>query len=348
MIDRVSSQASPLMLRDNALSLQRALARANGEVSSGRLADLGQSLGASLARDEQARVRSAALQALNTQDDVAAARVDTLSTTLAHLRTGAGALRDQLVAAAQSPQTRAGLIEAAKGFLASYTAAMGQDVGGVALFGGQTLDAPAVAPYDATRASGPAAAISAAFQSAFGMTQDAPGVASISAAAMGTFLDGAFAQQFQQPAWSANWSRATDAAFRSQIAPGETTSTTVSANESALRGMAQLAVMVADLGVDKLNDNAFAALAGRASALATGAIDASTVIETRMGVSKQRIADAQTAMSATRDLLTRQIGAAEDVDPMEAATKVNDLTTRLEATYAITARMRDLSLLKYL
>ena len=180
------------------------------------------------------------------------------------------------------------------------------------------------------------------------MTQDAPGVAALSGAAMGTFLDGAFAQQFQQPAWSANWSRATDAAFRSQIAPGETTSTTVSANESALRDMAQLAVMVADLGVDKLNDNAFAALASRASALATGAIDAATVIETRMGVSKQRIADAQAAMSATRDLLTRQIGAAEDVDPMEAATKVNDLTTRLEATYAITARMRDLSLLKYL
>ena len=68
----------------------------------------------------------------------------------------------------------------------------------------------------------------------------------------------------------------------------------------------------------------------------------------RLGVSRKRIADAQTAMSATRDLLARQIGAMEDVDPTEAATRVNDLTARLQATYAVTARMRDLSLLKYL
>lgn len=348
MIQRVSSQAPPLLLRDGALSLQRALARANGEASSGRLADLGESLGGALARNEQARARAAALRELDTQDDVAASRVDTISTTMAHLRKSAGALRDQLVAAAQSPQTRAGLIEAAKGFLATYTSAMGQDVGGVALFGGETLDAPAVAAYDATRATGPAAAVAAAFQNAFGMSQDSASVSTIAASAMATFLDGTFAQQFQQPAWSANWSRATDKAFSSQIAPGETAPTTVSANEGALRDMARLAVMVADLGADKLNNDAFATLAGRASALATGAIDASTVIETRMGVSKKRIDDAQTAMSATRDLLTRQIGASEDVDPTEAATRINDLTARLEATYAITARMRDLSLLKYL
>lgn len=348
MIDRVSSLAPSLLLRGNAVSLQRALSRANGEVSSGRHYDLAETLGAGLSRTEQSRVKSATLEALNSQDDVAGARVDTISTTLANLRQSVGKLRDQLVAATQAPQSRAGVTEAANTLLAAFTSAMGQDVAGVALFGGQTLDAPAVAAYDASSGSGPAGAIAAAFQSAFGMTQSDGAVSTISADAMTTFLDGAFAQQFQQPAWGLNWSRATDADFRSRIAPGETAPTTVSANESALRDIARLAVMTSDLGSGKLNDAAFAALAKRATALATNAIDATTILETRMGVSKRRIADAQTAMSATHDLLARQIGAQEDVDPAEAATRVNDLTTRLEATYAITARMRDLSLLKYL
>lgn len=344
MIDRVSSQAPPLFLRDGALSLQRALARANGEVSSGRRADLGESLGAGLSRDAQAHARVAALAALNGQDDVAGVRLDVLSTTLGHLRGLAVDLRDQLVAAAQSPQTRAGLIETAKGFLAAYVDAMNRDVGGVALFGGKTLDAPVVKPY----ASGPAAAVAAAFQSAFGMTQDSNAVAGVSADAMAGFIDGAFADQFAAPNWAANWSRATDDAFQSQIAPGESAPTTASANDGALRDMARLAVMVADLGADKLNDAAFSVLADRAGALASRAVDGATVIEARLGVSRKRVSDAQTAMSATRDLLARQIGAMEDVDPAEAATRVNDLSARLEATYAVTARMRDLSLLKYL
>lgn len=348
MIARVSSQAPGLLLRDNALSLQRALARANGEVSSGRLYDVGETIGAGMSRDARVLVQSSTLNAMSDQDDAAAARVDTISTTLQNLRAGVTKLRDQLVAATQSPQTRSGLVETAKGFLDSFTAAMGQDVGGVALFGGQTLDTPSVTPYDPTRATGPAASIAAAFQSAFGMTQDSASVSTIGASAMGSFLDNTFSQQFQQPAWSAGWSRATDDAFRSQIAPTENAPTTVSANESALRDMAQLAVMVSDLGVDKLNDAAFTQLASRASKIATTAIDGSTTIETRMGVSKQRIVQAQSAMKDTTNLLARQLSASEDVDPTEAATRVNDLTSRLEATYAVTARMRDLSLLKYL
>lgn len=348
MIDRVSSQAPALLLRTNVMSLQRALTQAHDEVSSGRRADLGEALGVTFSHNEASRVRIAALAALDMHDDVAAARVDAISTTLSGLRANAGKLRDQLVAAAQSPQTRAGLIETAKGFLSAYTAAMGQDMAGVALFGGSELSAPAVAGYDETRATGPAAAIAAAFQSAFGFTQDDPAVSTIDATALGAFLDGDFAAQFAQPAWSANWSRATDDAFRTQIAPGERVATTVSANEGALRDMARLAVMVADLGADKLNDSAFTVFAEKAASLATSATDATMSLETRMGVSRQRITDAQIAMDATRNMLTRQIGASEDVDPAEAAMRINDLTSRLEATFAVTARLRDLSLLNYL
>lgn len=344
MIDRVSSQAPPMLLRDNALSLQRALARANGEVGSGRHADLAEALGAGLSRDAQAHARAATLEAFDAQDNVAGARLDALTTTLGHLRGLAVGLRDQLVAATQSPQTRAGLIEAAKGFLASYMDAMNRDVGGVALFGGKTLDVPSVIAYE----SGPASVVAAAFQAEFGMTQDDPAVGSIAPDAMAAFIDGRFAAAFDPAAWSANWSRATDDGFRSQIAPGESAQTTASANDAALRDMARLAVMVADLGGDKLNDAAFAKLAGRAGALASSVIDGATTIEARMGVARKRVSDAQIAMSATRDLLMRQIGSMEDVDPTEAATRVNDLTARLEATFAVTARMRDLSLLKYL
>ena len=340
MIDRVSSQSSPMMLRDTAMSLQRALARANSEVGSGRHADLAETLGSGLSRAAQAHVRAASLDSLHAQDDAAGARVDVLTANLSHLRGLTKDLRDQFVAAAQAPQARVGLIEAAKGFLSTFFDAMNGEVAGVALFGGEKLESPVLQDY----ASGPSNAIAAAFQATFGGRD----VAMITADEMSAFLDGPLADQFSPASWAANWSNATDFGFQSQIAPGETAATTASANEQAFRDMARVAVMAVEIGADNLNDAAFTALATRAASIASAAIDSATVLEARMGVSRRRISDAQVAMSETRDLLMRQIGAMEDVDPAQAATRVNDITARLEATFAITVRMRDLSLLKYL
>ena len=53
-------------------------------------------------------------------------------------------------------------------------------------------------------------------------------------------------------------------------------------------------------------------------------------------------------MSIQIDIMTRHIGALENVDPFEASTRVSALLTQVETAYAMTARIQRLSLLNYL
>jgi flagellar hook-associated protein 3 FlgL len=46
--------------------------------------------------------------------------------------------------------------------------------------------------------------------------------------------------------------------------------------------------------------------------------------------------------------MTTQINVLESVDPFEASTRVSALMTQVETAYAMTARIQNLSLLKYL
>jgi flagellar hook-associated protein 3 FlgL len=348
MTARVSSSAPLLALRTQAMSMQKSLADATAELSTGRRADVGVALGYTLSRSEAARVEIETIDSLTAMDAATQTRVTIASNSLKELRDGATKLRDALVASTQQTQTRQGVLDMARSFLTQFQGAMNRTVADVAVFGGQTLDSPVVTPYDSTGATGAGAAVAAAFQSAFGMSQSDPGAVSIPAAQMESFLNGAFAQQFAPTQWGANWSRATDTPFQSQIAPGESVQTTLSANDPALRGLAEVAVMVSDIGSSTLNDAAFSSLARVAVSRLTEAMDGVMGLESGMGASQNRITLSMDAMKATRQALNNHIADAEWVDPTEASTTISDLQARLEASFAVTARIKELSLLRFL
>ena len=60
-------------------------------------------------------------------------------------------------------------------------------------------------------------AVAAAFQARFGFAQGDPAASSISAADMQDFLDNDFAALFDDPAWSTNWSTASDEPLSTRI-----------------------------------------------------------------------------------------------------------------------------------
>ncbi len=70
--------------------------------------------------------------------------------------------------------------------------------------------------------------------------------------------------------------------------------------------------------------------------------------EARLGIAQERVKNANGRMSIQIDIMTNQIGLLEGVDPYEAQTRVSALTTQVETAYAMTARIQNLSLLKYL
>ena len=67
-----------------------------------------------------------------------------------------------------------------------------------------------------------------------------------------------------------------------------------------------------------------------------------------MGAGQQAVTQANAKHTSMKTILEDQIQQSESVDPAEAATRVNNLTTQLEANYTVTGKLAKLSLLNYI
>jgi len=71
-------------------------------------------------------------------------------------------------------------------------------------------------------------------------------------------------------------------------------------------------------------------------------------LEAQTGIIEQRITNATDRIKTQIDLFERHILNTEGVDPYKASTRVTDLLSQIEKSYAITARIQQLSLMKFL
>ena len=70
--------------------------------------------------------------------------------------------------------------------------------------------------------------------------------------------------------------------------------------------------------------------------------------QSKIGVLEERIEDANNRMDFQKDLLNGQLSGITDVDAYEAALRLNQLSSSLEASYTATARIQSLSLLNFI
>ena len=166
---------------------------------------------------------------------------------------------------------------------------------------------------------------------------------------MKAFLDGAFASLFDGANWTANWSQASDQNITSRISNNERIATSTNANEEPFRLLASVYTMVADLPVEQLGEGAYLALIDTAMELVGRASNAElTELRASLGTSQGRIKAANERIDVQKGLLNEHVVALEGVDPYEAQVRVNALLTQLETAYALTAKLQNLSLLKYI
>ncbi|WP_292389304.1 flagellar hook-associated family protein, partial [Mesorhizobium sp.] len=192
------------------------------------------------------------------------------------------------------------------------------------------------------------AAFDAAFTSYFGFTQNDPAAANITAAQMDDFITTAVEPQFLGSGWQANWSNATDDQITSRISLNETTQTSVSANEQGIRKLAMAAAMVGTLFAGNISEAGQNTIVSRAQKLVGEAIGGIVQVQSEAGLAQKRVSDASDRMKTQVDLFEKHIIDLEGVDPSEAATRVADLTQHIETSFALTARLQQLSLLNYL
>lgn len=344
----VSSAAIANSARESILRTQAALLPAQKEVSTGRHADMGLALGRRAGHVVSLRQEHARITGFIDMNALATSRLDTTQTVLGGLRETAENFLGTLISAPDGKIGALALRQEAVAGLSGLVAGLNTSLGGQHIFGGLNSDRPPLKDYFADPPPVIRDAISSAFEFAFVMPQDDPNIATITAADMEEFLDGPFTSLFVDAEWNQSWSEASSEAMQTRISPTDTVTSSVSANEPGLRKLVMGFAMIADLGAEQLNEAAFAKIVEAATHLVSEGVQEVTAIQGEIGAAQARIGQVDLRLSLQRDILSREVGALESVDPFEAATKVTDLMTRLEAGYALTARLQRLSLLNFL
>ena len=330
------------------MKLQAKLAEAQQEVVSGRHADVGLKLGYQTGQSVTLRQELTRLQTITDTNGLVSMRHDASQAALEGIADGAQTFLNQLLAARDGSSGPGVVAVQAEAGLATLTDALNTSIDGAHLFAGINADVKPLGAYFQSPPSAAQTAVTGAFQSAFGMTPSDPGVADIGVADMQAFLQGAFAGLFDEAAWSASWSSASDQNVRNRISSSEMIDASTNANEQAFRKLASAYTMVADLNVEALPGGTYKALIDEAAQIVSNAIQDLTALQAGLGTAQERVANANDHMAIQISVITTHIGALEAVDPAEASTRVAQLLTQIETAYAMTARLQQLSLLNYL
>lgn len=334
--------------RRSVAQTQAKLADAQKEVTTGRLADVGGTLGYKVGQSLSLRQDHARLQTIVDTNSVVSTRLSATQAGLKSLADDAQLFVGQLIAARNTDSGPTVVQAQAKAALNSFTNLMNTAIDGAHLFAGINADVKPITDYYQSPASPNRQAVANAFQATFGMAIGDPATQNISAADMQSFLDNQFADLFEDPAWTTNWSAASDQNVKNRISQSEMVETSTNANTDAIRKLAKAYAMVSDLGIESLNQAAYQSVVDTATKVAGEAVQDLANEQSRLGTSQERIKTANDRMSIQIDIMTNHINLLEGVDPYEASTRVSQLMTQVETAYAMTARIQNLSLLKYL
>jgi flagellar hook-associated protein 3 FlgL len=335
-------------LRNSILEIQTQLSKTQVEISSGRVADLGLSLGGAVGQDYNLAIHRADLASITQTNSTVSARLDTTQTALGSLASTAQSFLQTLVGALSNGSDAATIQSQAANDLKSLIAALNTTSTQEYIFAGINTGVAPIVDYFSNPPSANKLAVDQAFFTAFGFSQSGAGVNSISASQMQTFLSGAFSNLFSSPNWTSDWSTASSQTIQSRISLSQIIDTSVSANDPALQQLAIAYTMVADLGTANLSDPAYKTVLQTATQTMEQAVSGLTSLRASVGIMQQSVTNANQSMTLQQSAITLQMGSLENVDPYEASTRLNNLMTQIETSYVLTGKIQQLTLSKYI
>ncbi|MEM9028183.1 MAG: flagellar hook-associated family protein [Pseudomonadota bacterium] len=330
-------RTSQLQLRDAEL-----------EVATGRHADVGLELSYLVDKTLNFRQTRSTLSVMQVNNESLMSRLEATQSAITQVSDNAQRFLGSLLSAMQADDQRATIVMAAESEMGALTSLLSTSFDGAYLFSGVATQSPAMDDYLADPPGTSRTAVQTAFVTEFGFPATDPSVATITGAQMQTFLDGAFDTLFQDPSWATNFSSASDDLLKNRISPNEVIETSASANEQAFRSLTQAYAAVIDLGAKNLSGEAFQVLADKVIELTTNGNSGVAAIGGRLGLAEQRVSSAQDRLSIQTNVIEESIVELEGVDAYEAATRMNNLLTQIEVSYATTARIQGLTILNYL
>jgi flagellar hook-associated protein 3 FlgL len=332
-------------LRYSIVNNQSALSRASKEATTGRFADVGLQLGPTAGGDVALRANMSFGDQIVDTNGLVGGRLDVTQNRITGFGSTAQDFLKSLIAARDADGGARILLPTASANLQELIGGLNVSYNGSYLFGGiNTQNAP-IAVYAAGSTS--KNAVDADFLATFGFSQSAPGVSTITPAAMQS-LNTSFDAEFVSPAWNTNWSSATDQPLTSRISTTQVVDSSVSANQLGFRKLSEAYTMLSDLGNTGLSQATFQTVVDKAIVLVSSAIDDLAVLGGTVGAIQQQITGATDKLKMQHDIFNQQIVNMEQVDPAEASVRVNSLQNQLETALSLTARLQKISLINYL
>lgn len=339
-ISTLTLNSSP---RNNLVKLQNELAKSTEEQSTGMRADVSLDLGVRADASVTLRNQQVNLQAKMDNNTSIATQLSTTQDALDDLRTNGQSFLDNLITLSNTGTSTSTLVTDARMKLDSMQSTLNVSDGRRFLFGGIKSGTAPMKDYSDTAQT----ALTDAFQAEFGVAPGDDLSSSITPEDMEAFLDGAFAAEFDDTNWSANWSSASDTVRSGLISNSETITTSVSANETAMRKLAMAYSMVAEFASSTLSDETLQVIISKAQDLAGQGVAGLTEMQTEVGFAQSRIETVNTMMSKAADNTETKLSTLESVDPAETKAKIDTLTTQIEMSYSMTSQLLNLSIMNY-
>lgn len=347
-VGHISTYAFNANLRAVTMKTQQSVAEAQKEVVTGRVADVGLHLGSRTSMAINVDSQVARLDQLSATNGLLDNRMSTMQAAMTAIIDAGNDLMGQLSAGLGGTLDPELLASVGESLFGTASGSLNFTFGGEYVFSGVNTDMKAL--VEAGTAEGDAAlqAVRDAFTAHFGFPQDDPAAEAITTAQMDAFIDGPFMDLFDDANWQTLWSGSSDRGMRSRISQREIVENPVTAHAQPFRQMVAASVLISEFAGANLGEQGRDQLVSRGLQMVSGSIGGIADEQSKLGIVEQRVTDANTRIDAQKDLLELKREELTGVDTYEAATRLNQLMTGLEASYTVTARLQALSLMNYL
>ncbi|MGV1946719.1 MULTISPECIES: flagellar hook-associated family protein [unclassified Agrobacterium] len=362
----ISSLAMQNSMRSTILKAQLEMTNLNTELTTGKHADLGVTLGANTARSLDLNRDVDRLSSLVSVNSIATQRLKSSQAALDGMAKAAQEIQKVLVPNTSSAApTLATVAKTISNAFNTFTGFANTAVSGEFLFSGINTD---VKPIDDYFAEG--STLKAAYEvelNAF-MAAQTPGVGNIAdlskdqAAAFMTRIEGVFngttpvtnpphsdltaGQNYDF--WTTYGSKASDTNMTSRISQNEVVETSTNSNSQGMRYFAMTAMTAMTFLDDKVPSDVRELVATRLVTNIGTVISGLNQQQSQLGLSESRVSKANDSLAAQKKIIETHLLDIEGIDTYEVKTRLDLLQQQIEIAYSLTSRLQKMSLVNYL
>jgi flagellar hook-associated protein 3 FlgL len=343
-LSHVSSQSISGAMRQAIVIRQRQMIDAQKEVVTGQFADAAMTLGAKNGKRVSLLHEAERINAIIETNKLVATRLTITQTSIGQIDGTLDGLSGTLMTAVSGSADPAVVVSAATSAMADMTGLLNTSHDGGYVFAGVNTDTAPMADYET---SGASAAVNAAFQTYFGFPKADPQAGFITVAQMNAFMTAEVEPLFLGAGWS-GLSSASPNPMTSRITLSESVRASVTSNESGFRKAIYAAALTLEFFDSALGGAAKSAVALKAVSVSGEAKANLAALQGQVGFMEGRVSDAQARLGLQSEHLSNLASDMAAADPYEASTRLTSILSQIETSYALTARIQDLSLMRFL